>query len=135
MMAGIRLNHNGQKRLIMDCLHGSPMTVESLARRLLCSPDTVRKRLRELQEETGTVRVVGWDMKGTSLVRVWGVGVKRRGMPVVPPPSCGQKREMQQGRAACALEKAASRGKGGERPVPYRLEAMDRWIFAIRRAS
>lgn len=133
-MAGIRLSNDEQKRLIMDCLYEAPMTVEALARRMLCSPDTIRKRLRELQEETRMVRVIGWEMKGTALVRVWGVGAKKRRVPVASPPSPAQRKAMQRKRREAAAEKPGRKAKG-EKAVPYRLEAMDKWLFAIRRAS
>lgn len=135
-MAAIRLSNDEQKRLIMDCLHEAPLTVEVLAKRMLCSPDTIRKRLRELQEETRMVRVIGWDMKGTTLVRIWGVGAKKRRMPVADSPSSARKKAMQRKRAAEASEKEKPhREARGQEAVPYRLEAMDKWLFAIRRAS
>lgn len=133
-MAGIRLSNEEQKRLIMDCLHDAPMTVQALAKRMLCSVDTIRKRLKELQEETGVVRVVGWDMKGAALVRIWGLGAKRRRMTVAPPPSRDRRRAMQKKQAADNGEKAAEKEKE-KKAVPYRLEALDKWLFAIRRAS
>ncbi|WAW09735.1 hypothetical protein NB640_10965 [Oxalobacter vibrioformis] len=133
-MAGIRLSNDEQKRLIMDCLHEAPMTVAAMAKRLLCSPDTIRKRLRELQEETRMVRVIGWDMKGTALVRIWGVGAKKRRMPMASLPSSAQRKAMQGKRAVAATEKPGRKTKR-EKAVPYRLEAMDKWLFAIRRAS
>lgn len=134
MMAGIRLSNEEQKRLIMDCLRDGPMTAQALAERLLFSADTIRKRLKELQEETRMVRVVGWDMNRAALVRIWGLGRKRQGTPKRSPPSRRVRKAMQKKRAAgeegIVRERAVQ-----EEAVPYRLEPLDKWLFAIRRAS
>jgi len=79
------------------------------------------------------VRVIGWDMKGTALVRIWGVGAKKRRMPVASPPSSARRKAMQEKKREEA-EKPIRKTKG-DKAVPYRLEAMDKWLFAIRRAS
>ena len=130
-MTGIRLGNEEQKQMIMRYLHDQPMTVEGLAKRMLCAPDTVRKRLRELQREAQEVRVVGWERKDHLLVRVWGVGVKRHRPPATPVPPQARSRVVREGDAACVSER--EREEAG--PAPYRLEALDQWLFAIRRAG
>lgn len=133
-MAGVRLSHEEQRRLIMDFLQDQPMTVEALARKMLCSLDMVRKRLRELQKGTRMVRVVGWEVKGEVMVRVWGVGAKRRRAQTAAPPSCIRLRAAQLSRKGGEVDEPVRRVKEkGSKSVPYRLEAFDAWLFAVRR--
>lgn len=140
-MAGFKLNRDEQKRLILDCLHQQPMTVEALAKRMLCSGDKIRKRLHELKEETKMVRVMAWDVKGTNMVRVWGVGAKREHSAAPLPLSAEKRQVIQANRRAFGrriAESGACKASGRKKekcPVPYRLEALDKWIFTIKGAK
>lgn len=117
-----------QLAAIEEALGERPMTVAELAPVLGVSPDTVRGRIRMLVDAGRPVRVVDWRVLPTAMVRVWGVGTGRAAPRPARPPrpvqACG-----------CAKGGRPAGGTGvfvGGRPVCFRRDGLDEWLFRIR---
>ena len=113
-----------QREMIEKTLAKEPMTIVDLAKRLGLSNDTIRNRIGELVADGRRVRVVGWNVLETTMVRVWGPGPGRDEPRPVRVRVDGVKRN----------RKAAS---GARLPVSvpvvrFRREGMDEWLFRIR---
>lgn len=113
-----------QREMIEKTLAKEPMTIVDLAKRLGLSNDTIRNRIGELVADGRRVRVVGWNVLETTMVRVWGPGPGRDEPRPVRVRVDGVKRN----------RKAAG---GARLPVSvpvvrFRREGMDEWLFRIR---
>ena len=71
-----RLIHE-QKDRIEAALARCQMTISDLASELGLSNDTIRNRINEMVIEGRGVRVAGWRVLDTTMVRIWGVGFER----------------------------------------------------------
>ena len=118
-----------QLAAIEEALAKRPMTVAELAPVLGVSPDTVRSRIRTLVASGRPVRVVDWRVLPTAMVRVWGVGAGRGvPRPARPPRSACA--------GGCGQGVRPDGGSGvsvGDRPVCFRRDGLDEWLFRIRR--
>ena len=113
-----------QREMIEKTLAKEPMTIVDLAKRLGLSNDTIRNRIGELVADGRRVRVVGWNVLETTMVRVWGPGPGRDEPRPVRVRVDGVKRN----------RKAAG---GARLPVSvpvvrFRREGMDEWLFRNR---
>lgn len=71
-----RLIHE-QKDRIEAALSHCQMTISELAFELGLSNDTIRNRINEMVIEGRGVRVAGWHVLDTTMVRIWGIGFER----------------------------------------------------------
>ena len=117
-----------QLAAIEAALGKRPMTVAELAPVIGVSPDTVRSRIRTLVDSGRPVRVVDWRVLPTAMVRVWGVGAGRAAPRPARPQRSGDA-------GGCAGKGRRDGGSGvsvGERPVCFRRDGLDEWLFRIR---
>ena len=122
-----RLIHE-QKDRIEAALSRCQMTVSELAFELGLSNDTIRNRINEMLVEGRGVRVAGWHVLDTTMVRIWGIGFERdEPKPVRVAVSAIRKR-----RKAESAHHRALAPETGTAPVRFRREGMDEWLFRIQ---
>ena len=104
------------------------MTISELAAELKLSSDTIRNRINEMQVNGRGVRVAGWHVLDTTMVRVWGMGTE----PDEPKPV--------RVRVAAIRKRRKDEGEHQRISVPdrappvvrFRREGMDEWLFRIQ---
>ena len=122
-----RLIHE-QKDRIEAALGRCQMTISELASELGLSNDTIRNRINEMLIDGRGVRVAGWHVLDTTMVRIWGIGFERdEPKPVRVRVSAIRKRR----KAECEHRRALA-PVAGTAPVRFRREGMDEWLFRIR---
>lgn len=122
-----RLIHE-QKDRIEAAITRCPMTISELAAELKLSSDTIRNRINEMQVDGRGVRVAGWHVLDTTMVRVWGMGAE----PDEPKPV--------RVRVAAIRKRRKDEGEHQRISVPdrappvvrFRREGMDEWLFRIQ---
>ena len=115
------MNVEQQKEFIEKFLKSRPATIAELAKELGVSDDTIRNRMKMMIEEGRPIRVVDWRVLNTAMARVFGYGTG----PDAPRPV---RVRIEESRPQLAVE--ACPGK-----VVFRREALDEWMFRIRRAT
>lgn len=122
-----RLIHE-QKDRIEAALARCQMTISDLASELGLSNDTIRNRINEMVIEGRGVRVAGWRVLDTTMVRIWGVGFERdEPKPVRVRVTAIRKRRKAESEHHRALTPAI-----GPAAVRFRREGMDEWLFRIQ---
>ena len=122
-----RLIHE-QKDRIDAALARCQMTISDLASELGLSNDTIRNRINEMVIEGRGVRVAGWRVLDTTMVRIWGVGFERdEPKPVRVRVTAIRKRRKAESEHHRALTPAI-----GPAAVRFRREGMDEWLFRIQ---
>ena len=122
-----RLIHE-QKDRIEAALSHCQMTISELAFELGLSNDTIRNRINEMVIEGRGVRVAGWHVLDTTMVRIWGIGFERdEPKPVRVRVSAIRKRRRQDSAHHRTLAPEI-----GTAPVRFRREGMDEWLFRIQ---
>ena len=122
-----RLIHE-QKDRIEASLARCQMTISDLASELGLSNDTIRNRINEMVIEGRGVRVAGWRVLDTTMVRIWGVGFERdEPKPVRVRVTAIRKRRKAESEHHRALTPAI-----GPAAVRFRREGMDEWLFRIQ---
>ena len=122
-----RLIHE-QKDRIEAALARCQMTISDLASELGLSNDPIRNRINEMVIEGRGVRVAGWRVLDTTMVRIWGVGFERdEPKPVRVRVTAIRKRRKAESEHHRALTPAI-----GPAAVRFRREGMDEWLFRIQ---
>ncbi|ARQ79279.1 hypothetical protein BRW84_07445 [Oxalobacter formigenes OXCC13] len=117
-----------QKDRIEAALARCQMTISDLASELGLSNDTIRNRINEMVIEGRGVRVAGWRVLDTTMVRIWGVGFERdEPKPVRVRVTAIRKRRKAESEHHRALTPAI-----GPAAVRFRREGMDEWLFRIQ---
>lgn len=113
-----------QKDRIEKTLARRRMTIGELASELNLSSDTIRNRINEMIVDGRPVRVAGWHVLDTTMVRIWGYGTERD----EPKPV--------RVRVAAIRKRRKAEDKHQRTPaiptVHFRREGMDEWLFRIR---
>lgn len=113
-----------QKERIEASLARCQMTINELAAELNLSTDTIRNRINEMVVDGRPVRVAGWRVLDTTMVRIWGVGSERdEPKPVRVRVAAIRKRR----KVECPHPRVPVSQK-----VRFRREGMDEWLFRIR---
>lgn len=118
-----RLIHE-QKDRIETMLACRQMTIAELAAEMRLSNDTIRNRINEMVIDGRPVRVAGWHVLDTTMVRIWGYGMGRD----EPKPV----------RVRVAAIRKRRKAEVSRHPVPavpavrFRREGMDEWLFRIQ---
>lgn len=113
-----------QKDRIEATLMHQQMTISDIAAALDLSNDTIRNRLNEMMMEGRPIRVSGWKVLDTTMVRIWGIGTEQD----EPKPV----------RVRVAAIRKRRREEASYSPVPatstvhFRREGMDEWLFRIK---
>lgn len=116
------MNVDQQKKFIEKFLKSKPATIAELARELGVSDDTIRNRIKRMIGEGRPIRVVDWRVLDTTMARVFGYGTG----PDAPRPV---RVRIEESRPRLAVVEACP-GK-----VVFRREALDEWMFQIRRKA
>ncbi len=122
-----RLIHE-QKDRIEAALSHCQMTISELAFELGLSNDTIRNRINEMVIERRGVRVAGWHVLDTTMVRIWGIGFERD----EPKPVRGRVSAIRKRRRQDSAHHRALAPEIGTAPVRFRREGMDEWLFRIQ---
>ena len=122
-----RLIHE-QKDRIEAALARCQMTISDLASELGLSNDTIRNRINEMVIEGRGVRVAGWRVLDTTMVRIWGVGFERD----EPKPVRVRVTAIRKCRKAESEHHRALTPAIGPAAVRFRREGMDEWLFRIQ---
>lgn len=113
-----------QKDRIEAALFRQKMTITDMAESMKLSRDTIRNRLNEMIVEGRPIRVAGWKVLDTTMVRVWGVGTEGdEPKPVRVRVATARKRQK---------EAVPHREVNAPSTVRFRREGMDEWLFRIR---
>lgn len=113
-----------QKDKIEETLASCQMTITELATTLDLSNDTIRNRINEMVIDGRPIRVAGWHVLDTTMVRIWGYGYERdEPKPVRVRVAAIRKRRRADGAHVCTP---------AAQTVRYRREGMDEWLFRIR---
>ena len=110
-----------QKKQILQALKGGGHTISELAEKLSVSGDTIRNRINEMVAEQCQIRVAGWKVLETTMVRVWGYGEGRD-----EPRPIRIKISKPRPRLAVGVMECSPQD------VKYRREEMDEWLFRAR---
>ncbi len=122
-----RLIHE-QKDRIEAALARCQMTISELAFELGLSNDTIRNRINEMVIDGRGVRVAGWHVLDTTMVRIWGVGFEQD----EPKPVRGRVSAIRKRRKAESEHHRALSPAVGTAFVRFRREGMDEWLFRIQ---
>lgn len=115
----MKKNVEKQRKTILTILKKENKTVTELAETMSLSYDTVRNRINEMLIERYPIRIAGWHILETTMVRIWGYGTG----PNEPRPIKVQLRAPRRRKAI--PENGCSRPK-------FRREAIDDWLFRIK---
>ena len=116
------MNVEQQKEFIEKFLESKPATIAELAKELGVSDDTIRNRIKRMVEEGRLIRVVDWRLSNTAMARVFGYGTG----PDTPRPV---RVRIEESKPRLAVVKACPE------KVVFRREALDEWMFHIRRRA
>ena len=122
-----RLIHE-QKDRIEAALARCQMTISELASELGLSNDTIRNRINEMVIDGRGVRVAGWHVLDTTMVRIWGIGFEQD----EPKPVRGRVSAIRKRRKAESEHHRALSPAVGTASVRFRREGMDEWLFRIQ---
>ena len=119
---------NEQKERILATLERCQMTISELAAELNLSNDTIRNRINEMMIDGRGIRVAGWHVLDTTMVRIWGTGFEED----EPKPVRVRVAAIRKRRKAEGLHQRISVADTGTAPVRFRREGMDEWLFRIQ---
>lgn len=119
---------NEQKERILAALERCQMTISELAAELNLSNDTIRNRINEMLIDGRGIRVAGWHVLDTTMVRIWGTGFEED----EPKPVRVRVAAIRKRRKAEGLHQRISVPEMGTAPVRFRREGMDEWLFRIQ---
>ena len=120
-MTKIKENIVKQKKQILQALKNGGHTVSELADKFCIHTDTIRNRINEMVAEQYPIRVAGWRVLKTTMVRIWGYGTERdEPKPVRVVVSKPRPRR--------AVEVKSCRPQ----EVKYHHEEMDEWLFRAK---
>lgn len=113
-----------QKDKIESALASCQMTITEMAKKLDLSNDTIRNRINEMMIEGRPIRVAGWKVLDTTMVRIWGCGTEQdEPKPVRVRVAAIRKRRREEGHHSRVPVESA---------VRFRREGMDEWLFRIQ---
>lgn len=113
-----------QKKQILKVLKGGSHTISELAEKLSVSGDTIRNRINEMVAEQCPIRVAGWKVLETTMVRVWGYGEGQYEPRPIRIKISKPRPRLAVGVMECSPQE-----------VRYRRTEMDEWLFRARAAA
>ena len=117
-------NKERRKKAIENSLKKGSKTISQLAEELNLSCDSIRNCINEMVAEQWLIRVAGWHVLKTTMVRIWGYGTEHN----EPQPV---RVVVRKPRSRLSVDVKSCQPQ----EVKYRREEMDEWLFRAKRMA